>query len=105
MIHQRQPFTANRKWHYLMDAQYSRVGNSLDQPCFTLIARMDKTPPYLVDITQDASDLPDFIKVVDNVVVYEIYDNDSPMMKKDQRIHGSLRTEGYKNADVEDSGA
>lgn len=74
--------TANRKWHYLMDAQYSRVGNSLDQPCFTLIARMDKTPPYLVDITQDASDLPDFIKVVDNVVVYEIYDNDSPMMKK-----------------------
>ncbi|WP_407478290.1 DNA cytosine methyltransferase [Elizabethkingia meningoseptica] len=74
--------TANRKWHYLMDAQYSRVGNSLDQPCFTLIARMDKTPPYLVDITQDASDLPDFIKVIDNVVVYEIYDNDSPMMKK-----------------------
>lgn len=74
--------TANRKWHYLMDAQYSRVGNSIDQPCFTLIARMDKTPPYLVDITQDASDLPDFIKVIDNVVVYEIYENDSPMMKK-----------------------
>ncbi|HCD9234545.1 TPA: DNA cytosine methyltransferase [Elizabethkingia anophelis] len=74
--------TANRKWHYLMDAQYSRVGNSLDQPCFTLIARMDKTPPYLVDITQDCSDLPDFIKVIDNVVVYEIYENDSPMMKK-----------------------
>ncbi|ATC35588.1 DNA cytosine methyltransferase [Elizabethkingia anophelis] len=74
--------TANRKWHYLMDAQYSRVGNSLDQPCFTLIARMDKTPPYLVDITQDANDLPDFIKVIDNVVVYEIYEDDSPMMKK-----------------------
>ncbi|MCT3923154.1 DNA cytosine methyltransferase [Elizabethkingia anophelis] len=74
--------TANRKWHYLMDAQYSRVGNSLEQPCFTLIARMDKTPPYLVDITQDASDLPDFIKVIDNIVVYEIYKNDSPMMKK-----------------------
>lgn len=74
--------TANRKWHYLMDAQYSRVGNSLEQPCFTLIARMDKTPPYLVDITQDASDLPDFIKVIDNVVVYEIYEDDSPMMKR-----------------------
>ncbi|WP_395765227.1 DNA cytosine methyltransferase [Elizabethkingia anophelis] len=74
--------TANRKWHYLMDAQYSRVGNSLEQPCFTLIARMDKTPPYLVDITQDANDLPDFIKVIDNVVVYEIYEDDSPMMKK-----------------------
>ena len=75
------PVTVNR-WNYLLDSQYSRVGNSLEQPCFTLIARMDKTPPYLVDITQDASDLPDFIKVIDNVVVYEIYDNDSPMMKK-----------------------
>lgn len=74
--------TANRKWHYLMDAQYSRIGNSLEQPCFTLIARMDKTPPYLVDISQDANDLPDFIKVIDNVVVYEIYDTDSPMMVK-----------------------
>lgn len=75
------PVTVNR-WNYLLDSQYSRVGNSLEQPCFTLIARMDKTPPYLVDITQDASDLPDFIKIIDNVVVYEIYEDDSPMMKK-----------------------
>ncbi|MBG0512906.1 DNA cytosine methyltransferase [Elizabethkingia meningoseptica] len=74
--------TANRKWHYLVDAQYSRVGNSIDQPCFTLIARMDKTPPYIVEITQDNEDLPYFIKIIDNVVVYEIYEDDSPMMKK-----------------------
>lgn len=73
--------TANRKWHYLMDAQYSRVGNNLDQPCFTLIARMDKTPPYLVDITQDG-DYPSFIKVIGDTVLYEIYEDDSPMMKK-----------------------
>lgn len=73
--------TANRKWHYLMDAQYSRVGNSLDQPCFTLIARMDKTPPYLVEITQDG-DLPSFIKIDGNVIVYEIYEDDSPMLNK-----------------------
>lgn len=73
--------TANRKWHYLMDAQYSRVGNSLDQPCFTLIARMDKTPPYLVELTQDG-DLPSFIKINGNTIIYEIYEDDSPMLKK-----------------------
>lgn len=73
--------TANRKWHYLMDAQYSRVGNSVDQPCFTLIARMDKTPPYLVEITEDGN-LPSFIKIDGNIVIYEIYEDDSPMLKK-----------------------
>lgn len=73
--------TANRKWHYLMDAQYSRIGNSIDQPCFTLIARMDKTPPYLIEITQDG-EIPAFIKIVENTVVYEIYADDSPMLKK-----------------------
>lgn len=72
--------TAN-KWHYIMDAQYSRVGNDVDQPCFTLIARMDKTPPYLVEITKDG-DLPSFIKIDGNVIVYEIYEADSPMLKK-----------------------
>ncbi len=73
--------TANRKWHYLMDAQYSRIGNDVNQPCFTLIARMDKTPPYLVEITQDG-EIPSFIKIDGNVAIYEIYEDDSLMMKK-----------------------
>jgi DNA (cytosine-5)-methyltransferase 1 len=72
--------TANRKWHYLMDAQYGRIGNTVDQPCFTLIARMDKTPPYLVEFTSDTN-LPSFIKIIGNCVVYEIYESDTPMMK------------------------
>lgn len=33
---------------YLMNPQYSNAGGSVDKPCFTLIARMDKMPPYLV---------------------------------------------------------
>ena len=41
--------TANRKWHYLMNPQYMNSGSSVDKPCFTLIARMDKMPPYLVE--------------------------------------------------------
>lgn len=73
--------TANRKWHNLMDAQYGRIGNNIDQPCFTLIARMDKTPPYLMEITKEGELLP-FIKIIENIIVYEIYDTDSPMMMK-----------------------
>lgn len=74
--------TANRKWHYLMDAQYSRVGNSIDKPCFTLIARMDKTPPYLVEATNDTKDIPSFIKIIGDTIIYEIYETDSPKTKE-----------------------
>lgn len=35
--------------HWLTDTQFSRVGQKLNKPCFTLIARMDKKPPYLVE--------------------------------------------------------
>lgn len=41
--------TANRKHSYLINPQWGKDANSsIDQPAFTLIARMDKTPPYLV---------------------------------------------------------
>lgn len=40
---------------YLMNPQYASAGGSLDSPCFTLIARMDKMPPYL--ITTDKGDV------------------------------------------------
>ena len=33
---------------FLLNPQYFNKGASLDKPCFTLIARMDKMPPYLV---------------------------------------------------------
>ena len=61
--------TANRKWHYLMNPQFNSAGGSVDNPCFTLIARMDKMPPYLV-ATESGQ------------VAIEIYDNDSPMTVK-----------------------
>lgn len=44
-----QVITANRKWHYLMNPQFNSNGGSIDDPCFTLIAKMDKRPPYLVE--------------------------------------------------------
>lgn len=72
--------TANRKHHYLMDAQYDRVGKDVDSPCFTLIARMDKTPPYLVEISEDTDSIPPFISKIDNTIIYEIYETDTPMI-------------------------
>lgn len=61
--------TANRKQHYLMNPQYFNNGGSIENPCFTLIARMDKAPPYL--ITTDAGEL-----------AVQVFEGDSePMIK------------------------
>lgn len=37
---------------YLMNPQYQSEGSSIEHPCFTLIARMDKMPPYLISTEQ-----------------------------------------------------
>lgn len=53
---------------FLMNPQYESAGGSVNKPCFTLIARMDKMPPYLIS-TEDG-------------VGIQIYDDDSPMTVK-----------------------
>ena len=53
---------------FLMNPQYQSAGGSVDRPCFTLIARMDKMPPYLVQTKQG--------------IGIEVYDTDSPMTRK-----------------------
>ena len=59
-----QTITANRKWHYLMNPQFVSKGGSIDKPCFTLIARMDKMPPYLISTKEG--------------LAIEVYETDSP---------------------------
>lgn len=54
--------------HYLMNPQFASKGGSVDSPCFTLIARMDKMPPYLI--------------TTDEGVGIEVYESDSPMTRK-----------------------
>lgn len=61
--------TANRKYHYLMNPQFNSSGGSVDNPAFTLIARMDKMPPYLV-----STETGHF--------AIEVYESDSPMTKR-----------------------
>lgn len=60
---------ATVKRRYLMNPQFASHGGSVDAPCFTLIARMDKMPPYLV--TAESGE-----------VAIEIYGTDSPMTVK-----------------------
>ncbi len=48
-----------------MNPQFGSEGSSIDRPCFTLIARMDKKPPYIVTAEYGAS--------------IAVYEDDSPM--------------------------
>ena len=57
------------KRHYLMNPQFKSAGGSIEKPCFTLIARMDKMPPYLVSTESGEA-------------VIEVYSTDSPMTAK-----------------------
>lgn len=77
--------TANRKWHYLMNPQFASSGSSIDNPCFTLIARMDKRPPHLVSpkTVSNLDAVPDFVKMDDVGNIYiEIYETDIPIIVK-----------------------
>lgn len=72
--------TANRKWHYLMSPQFASKGGSVDSPYFTLIARMDKMPPYLINTEEGVgievyeSDSPMTVKIKEFMAAYGIYD-------------------------------
>lgn len=82
-----QTITANRKWHYLMNPQFASAGGSVNNPCFTLIARMDKMPPYLVEVeggigiqvTPDGS--PMTIKIKEFMALYGIIDIKMRMLR------------------------
>lgn len=72
--------TANRKYHYLMNPQFASAGGSIDKPCFTLIARMDKMPPYLISTEEGPGiaifedDSPMTVKLKEFMAMYMIVD-------------------------------
>ena len=53
---------------YLMNPQFASAGGSIDNPCFTLIARMDKMPPYLISTEKGLG--------------IAIFEDDSPMTRR-----------------------
>ena len=73
---------------YLMNPQYQSPGGSIDKPCFTLIARMDKMPPYLVTTEQGelaiaitGKDSPMTRKIKQFMAAYGIIDIKMRMLK------------------------
>lgn len=66
---------------YLMNPQYMSSGGDIDKPSFTLIARMDKAPPYLVSAENGSvgilvyeSDSPMMVKIKEFMALYNISD-------------------------------
>lgn len=66
---------------YLMNPQYQSDGGSIEKPCFTLIARMDKMPPYLNSTEQgelaiviSEDDTPMTRKIKEFMAMYGIID-------------------------------
>jgi len=76
------------KHQYLMNPQFNDKGRAIDKPCFTLIAKMDKRPPYLISsvpgeqrITTDDTDTPMMAKIKEFMILYEIVDIKMRMLK------------------------
>lgn len=66
---------------YLMNPQYQSNGGGIENPCFTLIARMDKMPPYLITTEQGElaivigeDDTPMTCKIKEFMAMYGIID-------------------------------
>ena len=63
-----------------MNPQYQSVGGDIDKPCFTLIARMDKMPPYLVSTEKGLgikiydTDSPATVRIKEFMALYNIID-------------------------------
>ena len=84
--------------HYLLNPQYRSAGGSVDAPCFTLIARMDKRPPYLVSVEQGVpawtikpDDIPEMVRVKEFCILYGIVDVTMRML----RIPEMKRIQGF----------
>lgn len=75
-----------RKFRYLMNPQFNSSGGSIDKPAFTLIARMDKMPPYIVttcdgDLSLSLGDSDIAKKIVEFMRLYGIGDIKMRMLK------------------------
>lgn len=91
------------KSYYLMNPQFASAGGSIERPCFTLIARMDKMPPYLVatgtgDVAINVydTDTPMTVKIKEFMALYGIVDIKMRMLN----IHELKRIMGFPDSYV-----
>jgi DNA (cytosine-5)-methyltransferase 1 len=88
--------------HYLINPQFNNAGSSIEKPCFTLIARMDKKPPYLVSteygelkIQVKDDDTPTMKKIKSFMAHYGLVDIKMRMLKVDELKRITGFPEGY----------
>lgn len=84
--------------YYLMNPQFKSKGSSIENPCFTLIARMDKTPPYLIEVSPgsfaikiEENDTEHMILIKEFMAMYGIIDIKMRMLN----IKELLRIQGF----------
>lgn len=94
--------TITQRRHYLVNPQYGSKGGSIHKPCFTLIARMDKSPPYLVTSEYGAAiiihkeDSEMMIKIKQFMAAYGIADIKMRMLKIPEMLKIQGFPDGYK---------
>ena len=71
-----------------MNPQFKSKGGSIDDPCFTLIARMDKMPPHLITTKEgdvavviEKNDSPVMVKIKEFMAMYGIADIKMRMLR------------------------
>lgn len=75
---------------FLMNPQFASAGVSVDSPCFTLIARMDKKPPYFVKTEEGIGicikegDSPMTVKIKQFMILYGLADIKMRMLRIDE---------------------
>lgn len=75
---------------FLMNPQFASAGVSVDSPCFTLIARMDKKPPHFVNTEEGIGicikegDSPMTVKIKQFMILYGLADIKMRMLRIDE---------------------
>lgn len=94
--------TGNRKHYYLMNPQYLSPGKDINEPAFTLIARMDKMPPYLIvtesghiGISVEDTDSEYMVKIKEFMALYGIVDIKMRMLFVEELLRIQGFPDGY----------
>ncbi len=87
--------------HFIVNPQYTSAGISIEKPCFTLIAKMDKRPPILITTLEGKLAIEIFetdsvmtIKIKQFMAAYGIVDIKMRML----RIKELLKIQGFNDS-------
>jgi DNA (cytosine-5)-methyltransferase 1 len=75
----KQALVTAERW--LMNPQFADKGRSINRECFTLIAKMDKRPPYLIS-SMVSNDSSESVKII-----YTVAKPDHPVVIKGSRLY------------------